>query len=100
MPAQANAYVDFRMHEWRMGEQSPRIQASVRKVLSELDPEALLSLKDPKLEVVVLPDDEHGVWASFPIHPRLPLCLPPADVMKALRFAPPTQHAHLDGRGN
>lgn len=40
-------YVDVRMQEWRMGQQSPRLQASVRKVLSELDSTALLLLKGP-----------------------------------------------------
>jgi hypothetical protein len=49
----AESYVDFRMQEWRMGEQSPRLQASVRKVLSELHPTAFLCLKDPRFEIIV-----------------------------------------------
>jgi hypothetical protein len=62
--------VDFRMQEWRMGEQSPRIQDSVRKVLSELDAEALMCLKDPRFEVMVLPGPDFSVWAYFPVHRR------------------------------
>jgi hypothetical protein len=49
-------YVDLRMQEWGMGEQSRRIRSSVRRVLNELTGEALLFLKDPRLEVKVLSD--------------------------------------------
>jgi hypothetical protein len=65
------SYVDFRMQEWRMDEQSPRLQASVRKVLSELDCTALLCLRDDRLEVrVVAGSWHHSVWAYFPILPQ------------------------------
>ncbi len=87
-------YVGLRMQEWGMGEQSRRIQSSVRRVLNELTGEALLFLKDPRLEVKVLSDADlqrvsgrrglsynamggnmvhpslmigHSVWAYFPI---------------------------------
>ena len=50
-----------------MDKQSRRMQACVRKVLSELEPWALLCLKDPKLEVVVLPEDGRTVWSHFPV---------------------------------
>ena len=63
-----NTYVDFRMHEWRMGEQSHRLQTCVRKALRELCPEALLFLKDPRFEVMVLPEADFSVWAYFPVH--------------------------------
>jgi hypothetical protein len=63
-----SSYVDFRLQEWRMDEQSPRLQASVRRVLNELDAEALLRLKDPKLEVeVVAAEENHSIWAYFPV---------------------------------
>jgi hypothetical protein len=61
-------YVGFRMDEWRMGEQSPSIQSCVRKILHELRPEAHLRLKDPRLQVMVLPESEYSVWAYFPVH--------------------------------
>lgn len=61
---------DLRMKEWGVCEQSRPFQASVRRVLSELHPEALLSLKDPKLEVRIVPDEGHSVWAYFPVHRR------------------------------
>ena len=52
----ATPYVDFRMQEWGISEQPRHIQHSVRRVLSELTAEALLCLKDPRLEVKVLSD--------------------------------------------
>jgi hypothetical protein len=71
MPSAESAVVGFRMQEWQLGEQSPRLQASVRKVLSELHPEALLRLKDKRLEVRVAAGSwHHSVWAYFPIWPR------------------------------
>jgi hypothetical protein len=64
-------YVDLLMQQWRMGEQSPRIQTCVRKVLSEMEVSALLVLRrEPRLEVIVRPDDALSVWAYFPIHCR------------------------------
>jgi hypothetical protein len=62
--------VDVRMAEWQMGEQSRRIQQSVRRVLSELSGESLLFLRDSRLEVMVLPETMHSTWAYFPIHRR------------------------------
>jgi hypothetical protein len=79
-------YTDFRMQEWRMGEQSRRIQTCVRKVLNELHPCALLFLKDPRFEVMVVPDHERTVWAYFPVFPTLPLCHRLSDLRKAARF--------------
>jgi hypothetical protein len=68
---QANTYVDLLMQEWRMGEASRIVQACVRQVLEELDGTAQLSLRrEPKLEVMVLPESGHSVWAYFPIHRR------------------------------
>jgi hypothetical protein len=43
-------YVDFRMNEWGC------VQSSVRRVLNELDAEPLLALKDPRFEVMILPE--------------------------------------------
>jgi hypothetical protein len=55
-----------------MAEQSPRLQTSVRKVLREVDPGALICLKDPRFEVMVAPaPEEHfEVRAYFPVHRR------------------------------
>jgi hypothetical protein len=53
-----------------MGEQPRRIQVSVRGVLSELSVTSLLTLKDLRLEVRVLPESIHNTWAYFPIHRR------------------------------
>ena len=64
------SYVDFRMTEWGILDQSPRLQSSVRKVLNELSAEGLLTLKDSKLEVMVLPGPEGPtVWAC-PVYNR------------------------------
>jgi hypothetical protein len=51
-----------------MGKQSRRMQTCVRRVLTELTSETLLTLKDPKLQVMVLPEANFSVWAYFPIH--------------------------------
>ena len=58
-----------------MHKQPGRLQASVRKVLGGLSIEALLCLKDKRLEVRVVPSRWTGiaynpVWAYFPILPR------------------------------
>jgi hypothetical protein len=63
-------YVDFRMDDWRMGEQSPRMQGVIRQALGELDAEALLLLKDQRLEVMVSEGTHLAAWAFFPIHRR------------------------------
>jgi hypothetical protein len=67
---QPEAYVDLLMLEWRMGEASRRVQTCVRQVLRELDASAQLTLREPKLEVIVLPEALFSVWAYFPIHRR------------------------------
>lgn len=53
-----------------MGEQPERLQSCVRRVLNELHLQALLLLKDPRLEVMVVPEYVHSVWSYFPIHRR------------------------------
>jgi hypothetical protein len=53
-----------------MGEQPSRLQGLVRKVLGELVAEALLFLKDPRLEVKILPGEGFSVWAHFPVYRR------------------------------
>jgi len=64
-----NFYIDRLMKEWGMCERSHRIQACVRRVLRELSGEALLALiKNPKLEVKVIPKPDFSIWAYFPIH--------------------------------
>ena len=63
-------YVDFRMREWGMVEQSRRIQTSVRRVLSELSAESLLRLKDPRLQVLISPFTVYDTWAYFPMHSK------------------------------
>jgi hypothetical protein len=60
----ASPYVDLLMQEWHSPKWSPRIQRCVRKVLEELDVETQLTLgREPKLEVMVLPESTYGVWA-------------------------------------
>jgi len=63
-------YVDARMREWGIDEQPRRIQRSVRRVLSELDPETLLALKDPRLQVLISPTTIWDTWAYFPMHSK------------------------------
>lgn len=63
-----SSYVEFRMDEWGIGAQSRRAQRSVRRVLNELHPEALLRLKDARLEMMVLPEADFSVWGYFPVH--------------------------------
>lgn len=69
-PAKTSTYVNFRMQEWRIGEQSQRMQTCVRKILNELVAEALPRLKDPRLEVMVTPVTIGcgSVWAYYPVH--------------------------------
>ncbi len=107
-------YVGLRMQEWGMGEQSRRIQSSVRRVLNELTGEALLFLKDPRLEVKVLSDADlqrvaedgglrtsdgwkghpslmigHSVWAYFPIGYIGRLLYPKPETCALLVFSAP-----------
>jgi hypothetical protein len=79
----ATTYVDFLMAEWGIGERR-RLQTIVRKILTELCAEALLSLKDARLEVMILPDADFTVWAYFPIHRR-------RLIAKKLRLKPQTK---------
>ena len=69
----AMSYADQLIREWAIPEQSP-ILASVRRVLNEMIAEAQLSLRDRRLEVMVLPKSTPGVWDSvwafFPVHRR------------------------------
>jgi hypothetical protein len=58
------------MQEWGMDKAPHRLRASVQKVLSELRPEALLYLKDPKFEVKIIHKPDYSVWAYFPFHRR------------------------------
>jgi hypothetical protein len=66
-----NALVTSRMLESGMDNAPRRLQAPVRKVLSELTAKALLTLGDKRLEVRVVSAAYHySVWAYFPIWPR------------------------------
>ncbi len=80
----APSYVDFLMDEWRMREYSGRVQGCVGLVLRELSGEALLALRDPKLEIIVMPEADFSVWAYFPIHRR-------RTIAQRLRPKPATQ---------
>jgi hypothetical protein len=67
----SSSYVDLLMDEWSVTKQSPRIQASMRRVLNELDGECQVFLRrEPRLEVMFRPNGPHSVWAFFPIHKR------------------------------
>jgi hypothetical protein len=62
-------YVELLMAEWGMENCSPRLQACMRRVLGELGIEAQITLRNnPKLQVIVLPEAVHNVWACFPAH--------------------------------
>jgi hypothetical protein len=66
--------VDYRMQEWGMADKPSRIRDSALRILSELNPEGLMALKDPRFEVMVLPPGAPpwhiNVWAYFPIDQR------------------------------
>ena len=70
MATGASSLVGLRMREWGMDGQPQCLRTSVRRVLNELDTEALLRLQDPRFEVVVRPEPDFSVWAYFPIHGR------------------------------
>jgi hypothetical protein len=63
-------YADFRMREWGMDTQPRRAQSCVRRVLNELSAEALLRLKDQRLQVLVSPTTFYDTWAYFPMHSK------------------------------
>jgi hypothetical protein len=64
-------YVELLIDEWRIPESPRRLRSCLRRVLRELEVEALLTLgREPRLEVIVCPEDGLGVWAYFPIHRR------------------------------
>jgi len=64
-----NFYVDLLIAEWGIEKRSPKLGACMRRVLSELETGAQLTLrKNPKLQVAVLPEAGVSVWAYFPIH--------------------------------
>jgi hypothetical protein len=57
---------------WHLWERSRRLQSCLHRVLRELCPSTLLTLRrEPKLEVLVFSPDSLSVWAYFPMHPRL-----------------------------
>lgn len=59
------------MQEWRLTEQPPGLQVSVRRVLGELKRARLLRLRDKRLEARAVGTRwYHSVWAYFPILPR------------------------------
>lgn len=64
----ADSYVDLRMYEWGIAAQSSRVQRSVHRVLSELSCEALLRLRDRRLQVLISPTTIWDTWAYFPMH--------------------------------
>ena len=66
-----NPLMASRMLECGTDKAPRRLQASVRKVLSELTAKALLARGDKRLEVRVVSAAYHySVWAYFPIWPR------------------------------
>jgi hypothetical protein len=60
--------VEFLIAEWEIGKSSPQLQACMRKVLGELAGEAQMALRDPRLQIAVLPEAPDSAWAYFPIH--------------------------------
>jgi hypothetical protein len=64
-------YVNLLIAEWGVEKRSPKVLACMRRVLAELSGEAQLTLrKNPKLQVLVLPEAAFSVWAYFPVHRR------------------------------
>jgi hypothetical protein len=65
----SNLYVDLLIAEWGIEKSSHGVQACMRRVLGELSAESQVFLrKNPKLQVVVLPEANFSAWAYFPIH--------------------------------
>ena len=56
-------YVEICLKEWPLTELPLEARNSVRKVLGEMKDAALLILKAPKFEVLVVPDWHFSVWA-------------------------------------
>jgi len=63
-------FVNAVMTQWRMCKQSSRMQACVRKALSELPDQACGLLLGELLQVKVLPDATPDIQAYFPMHHR------------------------------
>ena len=64
-------YLDPLIEEWGLEQASRKVQVSMDKVLSELSASAQLLLrKEPRLQVLVLPEADYSVWAYFPVHRR------------------------------
>lgn len=63
-------HVEAVMRDWDVAEQPSHVQHYLRKVLYELSDRACWNLRDERLEVKVMQEAGHGVWAYFPIHRR------------------------------
>ena len=59
-------YVELRLRDWGMLEQSGRMHRAVCHVLGELESDSLLRLQDPRPEVMVKPQYANCVWAHYP----------------------------------
>jgi hypothetical protein len=67
----SNSYVDLLVAEWGIEKHSQKLHGCVRRVLGELSAGVQLVLrKNPRLQVVVLPEAAFSVWAYFPVHRR------------------------------
>lgn len=49
-------------------ERYPGICTWVECILQNMTPKSVHALHDPRLQVVVIPEDSHAAWAYFPIH--------------------------------
>ena len=62
-------YVDLLIAEWGVTDYSEKLRRCVRRVLAELCAGSQLVLRrNPKLQVVILPEATFSVWAYFPVH--------------------------------
>jgi hypothetical protein len=64
-------YISLLLDEWGADKHSPRFKACLRRVLSELGPDAHGFLRrHPKLQVAILPKAsvDYCAWAYFPVH--------------------------------
>lgn len=61
--------VDLLMTEWDLPKGNKKLRRCMRQALAELLAESQLQLRrNPKLQVVVLPESSFSVWAYFPAH--------------------------------
>jgi hypothetical protein len=59
--------IDVLITEWGIQKRSLKFRSCMRRVLGELSVEALLTLRDQRLQVAVLSEAPDSAWAYFPM---------------------------------